>query len=53
VLAGDHLKIHVITVGSISGFAVVEGTVTRQNDIIAEGQIKLWVNEDESTGKEI
>ena len=52
VFAGDHLRIHVITVGSIAGFAVVEGVVTRKNDIIAEGQIKLWVNEDEPTGKE-
>ena len=47
VLAGDHLQIHVNTVGSISGFAVVEGVVTRKSDIVAEGQIKLWVNEDE------
>ena len=52
VLAGDHLQIHVITVGSIAGFAVVEGVVTRKSDIIAEGQIKLWVNEDEPTGEE-
>ena len=52
VFAGDHLRIHVNTVGSIAGFAVVEGVVTRKNDIIAEGQIKLWVNEDEDTQKE-
>jgi predicted hotdog family 3-hydroxylacyl-ACP dehydratase len=52
VFAGDHLRIHVNTVGSIAGFAVVEGVVTRESDIIAEGQIKLWVNEDETTPKE-
>jgi len=52
VFAGDHLRIHVNTVGGIAGFAVVEGVVTRKSDIIAEGQIKLWVNEDEPTEKE-
>ena len=52
VFAGDYLQIHVNTVGSIAGFAVVEGVVTRKSDIIAEGQIKLWVNEDEPTEKE-
>jgi len=50
--AGDHLRIHVNTIGGIAGFAVVEGVVTRNSDIIAEGQIKLWVNEDEETEKE-
>lgn len=50
-LAGDHLKVHVNTVGGISGFAVVEGQVTRKNNIIAEGQVKLWVDEDEPTEK--
>jgi 3-hydroxyacyl-[acyl-carrier-protein] dehydratase len=52
VFAGDQLQIHVNTVGSISGFAVVEGVVTRKSDIIAEGQIKLWVNENEPAEKE-
>jgi predicted hotdog family 3-hydroxylacyl-ACP dehydratase len=52
VLAGDLLHVHVNTIGSISGFAVVEGKITRQNDIIAEGQIKLWVNENEPTEKD-
>jgi len=52
VFAGDQLQIHVNTVGSISGFAVVEGVVTRKSDIIAEGQIKLWVNENEPPEKE-
>jgi predicted hotdog family 3-hydroxylacyl-ACP dehydratase len=53
VYAGDHLQIHVSTIGSIAGFAVVEGVITRKSDIIAEGQIKLWVNKNEPTEKEI
>ena len=52
VFAGDDLRIHVNTVGNIAGFAVVEGVVTRKSDIIAEGQIKLWVKQDEPAGKE-
>ena len=50
VFAGDNLRIHVNTVGNIAGFAVVEGVVTHKSDIIAEGQIKLWVKEDEPGG---
>lgn len=50
VFAGDYLKVHVDTVGSISGFAVVEGVVTRRSEVIAEGKIKLWVQQDELSG---
>jgi predicted hotdog family 3-hydroxylacyl-ACP dehydratase len=52
VAAGDLIHIYVDTVGSISGFAVVEGKIVRQSDIIAEGQIKLWVDENEPAEKE-
>jgi hypothetical protein len=30
-------------VGAISGFAVVKGQVTRNQEVIAEGEIKLWI----------
>ena len=43
VFAGDVLRINVDTVGAISGFAVVKGLVTRNQEVIAEGEIKLWI----------
>ena len=43
VFAGDVLRINVDTVGAISGFAVVKGRVTRNQEVIAEGEIKLWI----------
>lgn len=45
VFAGDLLRINVKTVGSIAGFAVVAGTVTREQELIAEGEIKLWIQD--------
>jgi predicted hotdog family 3-hydroxylacyl-ACP dehydratase len=43
VFVGDLLRINVDTVGAISGFAVVKGQVTRNQEVIAEGEIKLWI----------
>lgn len=43
VFAGDVLRISVETVGTIAGFAVVKGQVTRNQELIAEGEIKLWI----------
>lgn len=43
VFVGDLLRISVDTVGAISGFAVVKGQVTRNQEVIAEGEIKLWI----------
>jgi len=43
VFIGDILRINVDTVGAISGFAVVKGQVTRNQEVIAEGEIKLWI----------
>ena len=43
VFVGDVLRINVDTVGAISGFAVVKGQVTRNQEVIAEGEIKLWI----------
>lgn len=40
---GDRLRIQVDTVGAIAGFAVVEGRVTRHQEVIAEGELKLWI----------
>ena len=44
--AGDRLLTSVRTVTSFGGFAVVEGSVTRGDETIASGIIKLWLVED-------
>lgn len=46
VNAGDRLQIHVDTVAAISGFAVVAGKVMRDQEIIAQGELKLWISQD-------
>jgi predicted hotdog family 3-hydroxylacyl-ACP dehydratase len=43
--AGDRLLTSIRTVTSIGGFAVVEGSVTRGDETIASGIIKLWLVE--------
>ena len=45
---GDHLEIRIQTVVAISGFTVVLGQVVRDQEIIAEGEIKLWVQDEDS-----
>jgi predicted hotdog family 3-hydroxylacyl-ACP dehydratase len=45
VFAGDLLRINVKTIGSIAGFAVVAGTVKRDQELMAEGEIKLWIQD--------
>ena len=47
VFAGDLLRINVKTVGSIAGFTVAAGTVRRHQDLLAEGEIKLWIQEND------
>jgi predicted hotdog family 3-hydroxylacyl-ACP dehydratase len=44
--AGDLLRTSVRTVTSFGGFAVVEGSVTRGDETVASGIIKLWIVED-------
>ncbi|TIH15793.1 3-hydroxylacyl-ACP dehydratase [Marinifilum sp. JC120] len=44
----NELLISVQTVGDFDGFAVVEGTVSREGKIMAEGRIKLFVPQDET-----
>jgi predicted hotdog family 3-hydroxylacyl-ACP dehydratase len=44
--AGDRLLTSIRTVTSFGGFAVVEGSVTRGDETIASGIIKLWLVED-------
>ncbi|WP_320173236.1 3-hydroxylacyl-ACP dehydratase [Maridesulfovibrio sp.] len=44
----DELLISVQTVGDFDGFAVVEGTISREGKTLAEGRIKLFVPQDEA-----
>ncbi|WP_321405148.1 3-hydroxylacyl-ACP dehydratase [Maridesulfovibrio sp.] len=44
----NELLISVQTLGDFDGFAVVEGTVSREGITLAEGRIKLFVPQDES-----
>ena len=44
--AGDRLLTSMRTVTSFGGFAVVEGSVTRGDETVASGIIKLWLVED-------
>ena len=44
--AGDRLRTSIRTVTSFGGFAVVEGSVTRGDETVASGIIKLWLAED-------
>ena len=44
--AGDRLRTSIRTGASFGGFAVVEGSVTRGDEPVASGTIKLWLVED-------
>ena len=45
VQAGDRLEITVRTVAEIDGFAVADGEIRRGTDVIATGNLKLWIPE--------
>jgi predicted hotdog family 3-hydroxylacyl-ACP dehydratase len=47
--ADDRLLTTVKTVGTFEGFAVVEGTVTRGDEPLASGTLKLWITEKEAS----
>jgi 3-hydroxyacyl-[acyl-carrier-protein] dehydratase len=40
---GDRLQIQVRATTRLEGFAVVEGRVRRDDELLAEGNIKLWI----------
>ncbi len=43
VVVGDCLRIKVETVSEVGGFAVAEGTVTRDDEVVAQGSLTLWI----------
>jgi predicted hotdog family 3-hydroxylacyl-ACP dehydratase len=44
--AGERLLTSIRTVTALGGFAVVEGSVTRRDETVASGIIKLWLVEE-------
>jgi hypothetical protein len=40
---GDILRINVSTISEVGGFAVAEGTVTRDHEVLASGGLTLWI----------
>jgi predicted hotdog family 3-hydroxylacyl-ACP dehydratase len=42
--AGETLRIDVSVAGSFTEFAVVDGTVSRDGELLAEGSLKLWID---------
>jgi 3-hydroxyacyl-[acyl-carrier-protein] dehydratase len=48
--AGDRLLTSIRTVAAFGGFAVVEGAVTRGDETLASGTLKLWLVDPERTG---
>jgi len=45
VFAGDRLRIRTWTVTELEDFAVAEGEVWRADELLAGGEIKVWVQE--------
>ncbi len=41
---GDRLRIEIRTLGELADFAVAEGQIWRGTDLIARGEIKVWIN---------
>jgi len=41
--AGDRLRIKVSTMAELGDFSVAEGEVWRDDDLLAKGEIKVWV----------
>lgn len=41
--AGDTLLVRIRTIGRFEGFAVAEGEVEREGEVVASGSIKLWI----------
>lgn len=42
--SGDHLMIHIKTLAEIDDFAVAQGEIWRGKELLAKGEIKVWVH---------
>lgn len=45
--AGDHLRIHVRPAGEFAGFVLIAGEVRREGHLLAQGELKIWLGEDD------
>ena len=50
--AGDRLQTSIRTVAALGGFAVVEGAVTRGDETLASGTLKLWLVDPDAGGED-
>lgn len=48
---GDTLMVNVAAKGEFDGFAVIEGEVRRDGELLASGSLKLWVPRDGQAGE--
>jgi len=44
VQADDLLRVHIRTVAELGDFAIAEGEIRRGDELIAEGDVKVWIN---------
>ncbi|MFO7766666.1 MAG: hypothetical protein R6V33_09560 [Pelovirga sp.] len=44
VQAGELLQVHIRTIVEIDDFAVAEGEIRRLDEVIAQGDIKVWIH---------
>lgn len=44
VQANDLLQVHIRTIAELEDFAVAEGKIRRGDEVIAEGDVKVWIN---------
>ena len=44
VQAGDHLRIDIRTIVEMDDFAIAEGEIWCGSEMVAHGEIKLWIN---------
>lgn len=41
---GDLLQVHIHTLAELDDFAVAEGEIRRRDEVIAHGDLKVWIN---------
>ena len=41
---GDLLRIEIVTLAELDDFAVAEGQIWREEELLARGEIKVWIN---------
>jgi len=44
VQTDDLLQVHIRTIAELDNFAVAEGKIRRGDEMIAEGDVKVWIN---------